>query len=113
MNRREFVIGARCLAVGAAAIETNPPLLHLARVERTLFRGPDVVDKLPRKVACIALVDSPIAKAATSLCRAESPPYLFNHAARTYLFGFLIGNALTLKFDREVLSWLAFFRISA
>jgi HD domain len=37
------------------------------------------------------------------LSRAASPPYLFNHAVRTFLFGSLIGRALGVKFDQELL----------
>jgi hypothetical protein len=48
-------------------------------------------------------VDSDIAIKATELSRSVSPPYLFNHAVRTYIFGSLTGKALGLKFDEEVL----------
>lgn len=57
----------------------------------------------PKTVAGIALVDSKIARLATELARDTSPEYLFNHAARTFLFGALIGNASNLKFDSEIL----------
>jgi hypothetical protein len=48
-------------------------------------------------------VDSEVARKATELSRSVSPPYLFNHAVRTYIFGSLTGKALGLKFDEEVL----------
>jgi hypothetical protein len=57
----------------------------------------------PKTVAGIALIDSKIARLATELARDTSPEYLFNHAARTFLFGALIGNASNLKFDSEIL----------
>jgi HD domain len=57
----------------------------------------------PKTVAGIALVDSKMAQLATELARDTSPEYLFNHAARTFLFGALIGNANNLKFDSEIL----------
>jgi hypothetical protein len=57
----------------------------------------------PKTVAGIALVDSKWARLATELARDTSPDYLFNHAARTFLFGALIGNANNLKFDSEIL----------
>ena len=44
-----------------------------------------------------------MARLATELARDTSPEYLFNHAARTFLFGALIGNASNLKFDSEIL----------
>jgi hypothetical protein len=57
----------------------------------------------PKAVAGITLVDSKMARLATELARDTSPEYLFNHAARTFLFGALIGNASNLKFDSEIL----------
>jgi hypothetical protein len=57
----------------------------------------------PRKVAGILMVDTMIAKAANELALSASPPYLYNHAVRTYLFGALIGRAAKLKFDEELL----------
>jgi hypothetical protein len=57
----------------------------------------------PKTVAGIALVDSKMARLATELARDTSPEYLFYHAARTFLFGALIGNASNLKFDSEIL----------
>jgi hypothetical protein len=57
----------------------------------------------PRKVAGIPMVDTMIAKAANELALSASPPYLYNHAVRTYLFGALIGRAAKLKFDEELL----------
>jgi hypothetical protein len=54
-------------------------------------------------VAGVRLVDSKIAKLATEFSRSVSPPYLFNHAVRTFLFGSLAGRALGQKFDEEIL----------
>jgi hypothetical protein len=56
---------------------------------------------LPSFVAGVRLVDSEIARLATDLSRSVSPPYLFNHAMRTFLFGSLVGRALGQKFDDE------------
>jgi len=58
---------------------------------------------LPSTVAGVRLIDSKIAIAATQLSREVSPPYLFNHAMRTFLFGSLIGRKLGRKFDEEIL----------
>lgn len=58
---------------------------------------------MPSVVAGVRIIDSEIARLATELCRSVSPPYLFNHALRTYLFGSLVGRALGKKFDEEVL----------
>ena len=54
-------------------------------------------------VAGVRLVDSEIARLATEVSRKQSPPYLFNHAVRTFLFGSLMGRATGQKFDEEVL----------
>jgi hypothetical protein len=93
MNRREFVAGARRLAFGAALLPFLPDAKPTPPAEKP-FSG---------TVAGVRLLDSAIAKKATDLSRAESPPYLFNHAVRTYLFGSLIGKSLALKFDAETL----------
>jgi len=58
---------------------------------------------LPSVVAGVRLVDSEVARQATELSRTLSPPYLFNHAVRTFLFGSLVGRASGRKFDEEVL----------
>ena len=71
-----------------------------------MFQQPPSVEtptKMPVSVAGIRLVDSRIAKDATELSRTSSPPYLFNHAVRTFLFGSLVGRARKLSFDEEVL----------
>jgi len=58
---------------------------------------------LPAEVAGVRLVDSKICREAAELAREVSPPFLFNHAARTYLFGALTGRAAGQRFDEEVL----------
>jgi HD domain len=65
--------------------------------------GSSSAESLPSVVAGVRLVDSSIAKKATELSRTASPPYLFNHAVRTFLFGSLIGRALGARFDEELL----------
>jgi HD superfamily phosphodiesterase len=91
MKRRNFALG-----LGAVAIE---PLLF---DEGTAHATP-VSEVTPRRVGGIRIVDTSIAKAATELARTTSPPYLYNHAARTYLFGALIGRAARLQVDEELL----------
>jgi HD domain len=58
---------------------------------------------LPLSVAGVRLVDSNIARTATELSRTASPPYLFNHAVRTFLFASLVGRARGQPFDEELL----------
>jgi HD domain len=92
MKRREFVSGSASLAMGVT-LGLSPSL----NAEQAS------VGSFPSTVAGVRLVDSDIARKATELSRTVSPPYLFNHAVRTYLFGALVGKALSLKFDEEVL----------
>lgn len=65
------------------------------------------IDSAPQRptsiVAGIRLVDTKIATTATELSKAVSPPYLFNHSVRTFLFGSLVGRALGQRFDEELL----------
>jgi len=65
--------------------------------------GMQPANPLPASIAGIRIVDSKIAKAATELSRSASPPYLFNHAMRTFLFGSLMGKATGKRFDEETL----------
>lgn len=61
---------------------------------------------LPAEVGGVRLIDTPVARAATALAREVSPPYLFHHAMRTYLFGALVGRArggAHARFDAEQL----------
>jgi len=86
MKRREFVNGAAGVVIGAIPF-------GIAAGQQPL----------PSAIAGVRIVDSEIARTATALARGASPPYLFNHALRTFLFGSLIGRALGLKWDDEVL----------
>jgi HD superfamily phosphodiesterase len=60
-------------------------------------------EPIPSEVAGVRIVDSSIAKRATNLSRSVSPPYLFNHAIRTFIFGSLVGRSRKQKFDEEIL----------
>jgi hypothetical protein len=101
MNRREAIRGLGALAFGAATQRARSAGSDTERV------GPAVTQpatpSLPSMVAGVRLVDSEIATRATELSRTVSPPYLFNHAVRTFLFASLTGRALGQKFDEEVL----------
>ncbi|HMD15043.1 MAG TPA: HD domain-containing protein [Terriglobales bacterium] len=94
MNRREAIRGLGALALGVVT-------------QRAASAGPAAVQPttppLPSIVAGVRLVDSEIATCAAELSRNVSPPYLFNHAVRTFLFASLTGRALGQKFDEEVL----------
>jgi hypothetical protein len=99
MNRREIMWGLGALSIHAA-IRSREEHLMISDETPTMQAG---LAALPSSVAGVRLVDSEIARLATDLSRSVSPPYLFNHAMRTFLFGSLVGRALGQKFDDEVL----------
>jgi hypothetical protein len=96
MNRREAIHGLGALAFGAT-------MQSAAWTGSGRQQNPTATEPVPSEVAGIRVVDSKIARAATDLSRSFSPPYLFNHAARTFLFGSLVGRALGQTFDEELL----------
>jgi HD domain len=102
MNRREFIAGVASFVIGGELQRDNSTTLTLEAGQRASPKPIDVTP-LPSAVADIRLVDSKIANAATQLSREVSPPYLFNHAIRTFIFGSLIGKKLKQKFDEEIL----------
>jgi len=59
--------------------------------------------EIPLEVAGVRLPDSALARSATELARQVYPPFLLNHALRTYLFGSLVGIAHGHKCDQETL----------
>jgi hypothetical protein len=91
MKRRDLALG-----LGAVALES-------LQVNGRMAHARAASNAAPRKVAGIPIVDTMIAKAANELAQGASPPYLYNHQVRTYLFGALIGRAAKLKFDEELL----------
>jgi hypothetical protein len=102
MNRRELMYGLGAMSVGAAIPRRGGgPRGSNERQERGTMQSTPPV--LPSAVAGVRIVDSEIARLATELSRSVSPPYLFNHAMRTFLFGSLVGRALGKKFDEEIL----------
>ena len=102
MTRRELAKGLGLLTLTAAAggLADN----RTAEGEQKMPQNSDVAfQPMPKSVAGIRIVDSKIAVEATELAREASPAFLFNHAARTYLFGALTGKAKGLRFDEELL----------
>lgn len=91
MNRRNLALG-----LGALAFESLLP-------DGGVIHARAAGSAAPREVAGIPMIDSMIARAANELALSVSPPYLYNHAVRTYLFGTLIGRASKLRFDEELL----------
>jgi hypothetical protein len=102
MNRRELMHGLGVLGIGAAIRDSDAMAIAPAKAQ-TSAEPQSADEPLPSVVAGVRFVDSKIARTATDLSRSISPPYLFNHAARTFLFGSLVGKALGQKFDEELL----------
>jgi hypothetical protein len=99
MDRRRFIQGlggvATSLKVGAAD--------GLSKPVSSAGDPASLDNEMPTVVAGIRLIDSKVARSATQLARSVYPPYLFNHAMRTYIFGALIGIAQKHRFDKETL----------
>jgi hypothetical protein len=100
IDRRKFV---QTLTAALIGLIGNGNTMSSQNSQRRTERAKRPTTQGPKTVAGIALVDSKMARLAAELARDTSPEYLFNHAARTFLFGALIGNARNLKFDSEIL----------
>jgi hypothetical protein len=57
----------------------------------------------PREIAGIPIADSAFTKVAIEALQDSSPPFLVNHAVRTFFFGAMIGRQKKLPFDGEIL----------
>jgi HD domain len=101
MKRRDLIkaLGAVALSgsISARGVHAQSPRRSKSP-ESSALAGP-----LPKAVAGITIVDSEIAREATKLAQEASPPFLFNHAVRTFLFGALTGRESGLKVDHELL----------
>lgn len=102
MNRRELMYGLGALSLGVSMEGGSAVPVPSGKIQGAA-PIPFGAEAWPSVVAGVRLVDSEIARRATELSRTVCPPYLFNHAVRTYLFGSLVGRALGQKFDEEVL----------
>ncbi|MEW6736147.1 MAG: HD domain-containing protein [Acidobacteriota bacterium] len=58
---------------------------------------------IPKEIAGIRIPDSQLAVAATQLVQEFSPPYLFNHVVRTYIFAELLAKNSNTRYDSELL----------
>jgi HD domain len=100
MNRRALMQGLGILAVNLKRRSGN--LLPTVKLFQTSTLAAPADTPLPSSVAGVKIIDSKIAKDAMELSRSVSPPYLFNHAMRAYLYGSLVGRALGASFDEEI-----------
>jgi hypothetical protein len=90
-SRRQFLItaaGGIAVCIGARV---------LARVVTSSS------ESLPQEVAGIPLPNTSLARAACDMSRGASPPFLFNHCVRTFLFGALLAERDHLAYDREMI----------
>jgi hypothetical protein len=102
MNRRELMTGLGVLSVGGLArgsLLQNAPRANA----QASARVPEDSIALPSVVAGIQVPDSAIVRKAMRLAQNAYPPYLLNHALRTFLLGALVGRARGQHFDEEIL----------
>lgn len=64
---------------------------------------------MSEKIAGVPVPDSELVRAATDLIRDTTPPLIFHHSRRVYLFGSLQAAALGLRPDPELLYVAAMF----
>jgi hypothetical protein len=83
-------------AAGGAAASISARVLARIRAEGASWA-------LPKKVADVSLPDTSVAMAAADLARAVSPPFLFNHCLRTFVFGSLLAERDHVAYDREMI----------
>src|ERR1700731_4193547 len=57
---------------------------------------------LPREIAGIRLPDNALAQKAVDLAYRVSPPVVWTHVVRTFVFGALVGQAQKLRYDEEL-----------
>jgi HD domain-containing protein len=114
MNRRELLQRATCMVVATAASweECNGAPRYIgaltqaqqaAALQPSRQRAKAERTPLPANVAGVRLPDTKLAQGAVELAASAYPPYLLNHALRTYVFGALVGRAHKHAFDEETL----------
>ena len=105
LNRRELLQKAAFVAVATTAAwgEAEGARARMNGRERPWESRVTTDPALPTVVAGIRLPDTKPAKGAVALATSAYPPYLMNHALRTYVFGALAGRAQKLQFDDEPL----------
>ncbi|MEV5014329.1 HD domain-containing protein [Streptomyces sp. NPDC053780] len=64
---------------------------------------------MSEKIAGVEIPDSALVREATELIRTTTPPLIFHHSRRVYLFGSLQATALGLRPDPELLYVAALF----
>ncbi len=114
MNRRELLQRVTSVVAATAAgwqecrgasryMGALPQAQRAAPLQPTRQGGKAQRLPLPASVAGIRLPDTELAQRAAELAANAYPPYLLNHALRTYVFGALVGRAHKHAFDEEAL----------
>jgi hypothetical protein len=65
---------------------------------------PPVMSGKPRVLGGITVIDTPLITRAMDYARANSEPYLFNHAVRSWLFAVRLGQLQGIHHDAEVVA---------
>jgi len=65
---------------------------------------PSVMSGKPRVLGGITVIDTPLITRAMDYARANSEPYLFNHAVRSWLFAVRLGQLQGIHHDAEVVA---------
>ena len=104
MRRREFgcSFGAMVATVILRAADGSENCLKAINLPPRSLPTP-AASSWPRELAGIELTQTRYTSLAIQTLSASSPAFLVNHAARTFYFGALIGNARGLAFDHELL----------
>jgi len=100
INRRALLRGTAAAALNAVA-STRVTVASAAQAPAQNSATPSRTP--PKTVAGIAVPDTKLASSALGLATEVYPPYLLNHALRTYVFGSLAGRAQKKDFDEETL----------
>jgi hypothetical protein len=105
MQRRAFSCSLGGMVVTTILREVNGSKDRLMTIHPLAASTPPTLaaSSWPRELAGIKFVDTRYTSLAIRTLASTSPGFLVNHAARTFYFGALIGNARGLAFDHELL----------
>jgi hypothetical protein len=104
MRRREFSCSLGAMVATAVFRTTDGPENRLTTISLPPRSVPTSTTSFwPRELAGIKLTQTRYTSLVVRTLSASSPAFLVNHAARTFYFGALIGEARALAFDHELL----------
>jgi len=104
MRRREFSCSLGAMVATTVFRTTDGPENRLTTISLPPRSVPTSTTSFwPRELAGIKLTQTRYTSLVVRTLSASSPAFLVNHAARTFYFGALIGEARALAFDHELL----------